>query len=274
MRAEKLKLELSEIKKYNYVINCDGLYYTYALDMLNHIGTTDEILRDDLIYDIFSKWIIQNRFSNKEIQTLLDICIDEDHLMKGIGAENDDTVFTRTFSALIIALIIYYHNQNNFLPYNTIVKVKNIMADYYNKEMDLRGYIDNKGWAHSVAHGADVIDELAQCSVLCKEDLKDLLMALESKICQGKYVYIDGEPDRISIAVKSIVMRDEIDGSDILLWLESFKKYDYRNNSSIEWYHQSVNVVNFLKSLYFILKAGNKDIIILDKIQDLITNLL
>lgn len=93
-------------------------------------------------------------------------------------------------------------------------------------------------------------------------------MKLESKICKGRYVYIGGETDRISIAVRSIFKRDEIDEIYILSWLEDFKKYDYRNNSSIEWYHQSVNVTNFLKSLYFALKGINQDFIILDKIQD------
>ncbi|TAN64835.1 DUF2785 domain-containing protein, partial [Paraclostridium sordellii 8483] len=165
MTEDILKLKLTQIKKDNYAINCEKLYYSYALDMLKHIGTTDPTLRD------------------------------------------------------------------------------------------LRGYIDNKGWAHSVAHGADVIDELAKCSVLCKEDLNNLLMILKLKICQGKYVYIDGETDRISIAVRSIFMRYEIDEGDILLWLESFKGYSYINESSIECYHQNVNITNFLKSLYFTLKS-------------------
>lgn len=274
MIEDTLKLKLTQIKKDNYDINCEKLYYSYALDMLNHIGTTDPSLRDDLIYDIFSKWINQKRFSNQQLKTFLEICIDNQHLMKCVGAENDDTVFARTFSALIIALILYSHNQKNFLPYNLIVKTKNIIIDYYTKEMDLRGYIDNKGWAHSVAHGADVIDELAQCSDLCKADLKKLLMTLQLKICQGKYVYIDGESDRISIAVRSIFMRYEIDEEDILLWLEGFKGYNYTKESSIEWYHQDINITNFLKSLYFTLKCYAKDYIILDKIEDLITILL
>ncbi|MFR4162136.1 MAG: DUF2785 domain-containing protein [Paraclostridium sordellii] len=271
MIEDILKLKLTQVKKDNYYINCEKLYYSYALDMLKHIGTTDPTLRDDLIYDIFSKWINQKRFSNQQLKTFLEICIDNQHLMKCVGTENDDTVFTRTFSALIIALILYSHNQKNFLPYNLIVKTKNIIIDYYTKEIDLRGYIDNKGWAHSVAHGADVIDELAKCSVLCKEDLNNLLMTLKLKICQGKYVYIDGEPDRISIAVRSIFMRYEIDEGDILLWLESFKDYKYINESSIECYHQNVNITNFLKSLYFILKGCIKDFMILNKIEDLIT---
>ncbi|WP_186429721.1 DUF2785 domain-containing protein [Clostridium sp. BSD9I1] len=273
MTAETLKLKLTQIKRDNYVINCENLYYSYALDMLKHIGTTDKTLRDDLIYDVFAKWINQNRFTTQQIQTFLAICIDNQHLMKCVGAENDDTVFTRTFSALIIALILYSHNQKKFLPHNVIVETKNLIIEYYTKEMDLRGYIDNKGWAHSAAHGADVIDELAQCTVLCKEDLQRLLMILQLKICQGKYVYIDGEPDRISVAVRSIFMRNEIDEYDIVLWLESFKKYNSTSNSSIEWYHQKINITNFLKSLYFTLKVCIQDFIIVDKIQDLITTL-
>lgn len=273
MTAETLKLQLTQIKKDNYVINCESSYYSYALDMLKHIGTTDGSLRDDLIYDIFSKWVNQNRFSTQQLQTFLTICIDNQHLMKCIGAKNDDTVFARTFSALIIALILYSHNQNPFLPEHVIVETKNIIIEYYTKEIDLRGYIDNKGWAHSAAHGADVIDELAQSTVLGKEDLQKLLTTLKLKICHGKYVYIDGEPDRISVAARSILMRNEIDKDDIVLWLESFKKNNLTSDSSIEQYHQKINITNFLKSLYFVLKDCIQGFTVLDKIQDLITTL-
>ena len=96
-------------------------------------------------------------------------------------------------------------------------------------------------------------------------------MTLKLKICQGKYVYIDGETDRISIAVRSIFMRNEIDEDDILLWLESFKGYRYIEELSIECYHQNVNITNFLKSLYFTLKDCIQGFMILDKIEDLIT---
>ncbi|MGL6104634.1 DUF2785 domain-containing protein [Romboutsia sp.] len=273
MKEDILKIKLIQIKENNYEINFDDLYYSLALDMLKHIGTTDAILRDDLIYNIFAKWISQNRFSNQQLQTFLEICTDNDHLMKCVGNENDDTVFTRTFSALVIALIIYSHNQKSFLPDNMIFQTKDSITEYYTKEIDLRGYIGNKGWAHSVAHGADVIDELAQCKTLSKKDLQELLVILKLKICQGEYVYIDGEPDRISIAVRSIFMRGHIDRDTILEWLESFKNYNSRENWSIELYHQKINSTNFLKSLYFTLKGSIEDVIVFDKIQYLISNL-
>ncbi|WKL05120.1 DUF2785 domain-containing protein [Paenibacillus amylolyticus] len=31
------------------------------------------------------------------------------------------------------------------------------------KERDYRGYDEEKGWAHAIAHAADVLDDLAQC---------------------------------------------------------------------------------------------------------------
>lgn len=273
MTEEILRLNLLQIKKNNYEINNKNLYYSYALDMLKYIGTTDAILRDDLIYDIFSKWINQNIFSAEQMQSFLTICIDDQHLMKSIGAINDDTVFTRTFSALIIALILHSNNQESFLPHHVIIETTNIVIDYYTKEMDLRGYIDYKGWSHSIAHGADVIDELAQCSILDKENLENLLITLQLKICQGKYVYIDGEPGRISIAVRSILMRNEINDNDIILWLKGFEKHTSESNSSIECYHKKINISNFLKSLYFTLEGDFKDSMIMDKIHNLITTL-
>lgn len=86
-------------------------------------------------------------------------------------------------------------------------------------------------------------------------------------------MYIDGEPGRISIEVRSILMRNEINDNDIILRLKRFEKHTSESNSSIEYYHKKINISNFLKSLYFTLEGDFKDSMIMDKIHNLITTL-
>lgn len=170
-------------------------YNDYALEMLKFIGVKDAQLRDDLIYTIFDQWIEAGRFTKEQLETYIKICLDDDHLMYGIVDQREDTVYTRTFSALFIASILYKHNERPCLNKEMVTEVKKRFMEYYLLERDLRGYIIEGGWAHAAAHGADVIKELARCKELNKQDMLDLLKGLQQKISQGKYVYIDREPE-------------------------------------------------------------------------------
>lgn len=75
-------------------------------EMLIHIGSVDGELRDSLIFSTFYQLIENNKLSNSLMVKILDICLSEEYLFKGIGEQGTDTVFTRSFSSLVIALIV------------------------------------------------------------------------------------------------------------------------------------------------------------------------
>ncbi len=134
--------------------------------MAAHIGSPDPELRDDLIYDIFAHWIEADLLDAGQLKQLLDVSLDGSHLFYRIGESGTDSVFTRTFSALVIALIVDAHRRHAFLTSGELHRVKDEIEDYLCRERDVRGYVDGKGWAHAVAHAADMLAELAQCPEL------------------------------------------------------------------------------------------------------------
>ncbi len=78
--------------------------------MLEFIGDEDPELRDLLIYTAFSKWICtHNYFSNDELATLLKLALDDNRLFLSLGNVEDCTVLTRSFSTLLIALLLNKH---------------------------------------------------------------------------------------------------------------------------------------------------------------------
>jgi hypothetical protein len=90
--------------------------------MMEHIGSTDPELRDKLIYSSFFRLI--NKLNHEKLIELLELSLSDSFLFKGIGENGTDTVFTRSFTSLLIALILYRDNQDDFLPQRTILKVK------------------------------------------------------------------------------------------------------------------------------------------------------
>ena len=115
--------------------------------------------------------------------------VDHEHLFYQIGSDGNDSVFTRTFSVLAIVQIVNRHRKEAFLSVEEFTDMRNKLIEYYTSEKDLRGYVQKSGWAHAAAHGADVMDELIQCSE-CNEDVfKEILKAFK------KIMHDSGESD-------------------------------------------------------------------------------
>ncbi len=251
-----LKEKLSEIKNNNYVVPNDISPFDFALIMMENIGSPDPELRDLLIHRVISNWIMNNVFTNEQLIELLNINLDNDHLLYKIGEQKDDSVFMRSFCVLNIGTIIYTHRNNKFLSDATIKHVKEILIQYYLKEKDLRGHVDIKGWADSVSHGADALDEIALCDSINHEDLLDILNAIKSKICINNYTYIDFEDERITTAVVSVINRNTLEHSEIIDWIKDFKNISRTGQHHVD-FRVIMNIRNFLRSLYFRLLNEN-----------------
>lgn len=63
--------------------------------------------------------------------------------MYKIHSDDEDAVFTRAFTTLLIALIIDADTNHNFLSQTDISNVKDQLILYMNNEHDFRGYVQN-----------------------------------------------------------------------------------------------------------------------------------
>ncbi|MDR7071611.1 DUF2785 domain-containing protein [Fictibacillus barbaricus] len=169
--------------------------------MMKYIGSIDSELRDQLIFTSFYKLIIErNEIEPELLIDLLETCLD-DFLFKGIGENGTDTVFTRSFTSLLIALILGRDTEDNFLSQSMVYRVKDELIHYINSEKDLRGYVPEKGWAHSVAHVADTFDELAKNPKISHELYLEMLIPLWNKIFVSESVYVHHEDERLLIPI-------------------------------------------------------------------------
>lgn len=245
-----LKEKLVKIKENNYLLVEEAEYFPIGLEMMDNIGALDPELRDRLIYVTFFHWITKKRFAFEQLRYLLNISLDSSHLFYKLTDKDEDAVFTRTFSVLIAALIIYVHREEEFLFEKELYEAKEKLVEYMLKEKDVRGYVEGKGWAHSAAHTADALDELAQCSVFNKNDIMDILNAIKAKVCTGNYVFIDEESERMVTAVESAFNRKIFSSNEVIEWLQGFKVEKPQIKGS-QYYHLKVNVKEFLRCLYF-----------------------
>ncbi|WP_058763225.1 DUF2785 domain-containing protein [Exiguobacterium chiriqhucha] len=245
-----LKVILTDIK--NRATNLEELDETRLIQsMLHHIGSTDPELRDQLIYTLFYRFIIEdNHLTNEQLTDMLHTTL-KYHLFHGIGETASDTVFTRAFSTLLIALIVYQDRQQRFLSETDIDMLMAKLLAYLDCEIDTRGYVPEKGWAHSIAHVADAFDELALHPSLGETEFGEMLEALWSKVLIPN-IYIHDEDERLLNPIFALLGRG-MDEHELIVLLEDLPARLSAQKQQLEpeqYWHVVHNVKTFLKSFF------------------------
>jgi len=271
--VNQLKQQLIDIKNNNWSIPSDTDKYELGLEMLENIGSVDPELRDELILELLSDMIVENHLTDGEVKNLLELLLSENHLFYNIGNVEDDSVFNRTFTLLIIVAMLYRHNQNtdNTFTEEEIKRICTEVLSYTRQEKDARGYVEIKGWAHSTAHTADVFNVIAQCPEIKKPELLAILEAIKDKVCINYYAYINVEDERLISAIMEILKKRILNDEEFINWIKSFEDIEMTGK-----YPEDHNIIsnrkNFLSALYFRLKRRNEKPSFLDTIEKVLND--
>jgi hypothetical protein len=216
-----------------------------------YLGSTDPELRDDIAYIVYANWLKQDLYTKEEIQTHIETLLV--NLKKGIGETESDSVFLRAFSVLLLAEIVHNDNKKSLFEKELIQTILEKGLWYLEAEKDPRGYIPVMGWAHALAHTADLMMVLGRNRHLTNEDLVRILQGITNKIMQpNHYVYIHREDERLANAVIQILQRDLLSYDEVEKWANSFLqpdmfKYDGSYQEEIGRVYQ--NTRNLLRSV-------------------------
>ncbi|MNO23529.1 hypothetical protein D3C76_133320 [compost metagenome] len=247
----KLMSDLQRIAAEQYRLREGEEVQDYIRLMLENIGDPQPELRDELIYPAFNEWILeQRRFSSNELRAILTVLLDERHLFHGIGSQGDETVFTRTFTILVIGLIIQRHREQPFLDAGWFLQLKTALLRYYTEEKDLRGYVEKNGWAHSAAHGADAMDELVQCPESGEPVQLEVLEAVRGMLQNGVYIFREEEDERMATIVDTMIQRNLLARERIAEWIRRLAACGSQPRSNSQYINR-INSKNFVRALYF-----------------------
>jgi len=83
---------------------------------------------------------------------------------------------------------------------------------------DYRGFDEREGWRHGVAHGADLILQLAVHPALDRTQLETLLAAIAAQVLPAGHFYVYGEGDRLMAPVFYIGRRDVLSAAEWSAW--------------------------------------------------------
>ncbi|MEY4530943.1 MAG: hypothetical protein RLZZ156_1664 [Deinococcota bacterium] len=174
--------------------------------LMECLASPDSELRDTYGFEILTRWIRRGVLKPDSLKRM--IVTLTPNLKIGIGERGTNTVFRRTFSALILSELV---RQDNLTPYLEVSDVKALLeagVTYLTAEQDLRGFDKEFGYVHGVAHGADVLFRLASSKHLEKTDLVRILEAVRSKVAPNTETsYAFGEDERLARVVIAVLAR-------------------------------------------------------------------
>jgi hypothetical protein len=218
-------------------------------DLTRMLGDPDPEVRDGIAFPTMATWIDDGVYDDLLVGLGDGMCHGLDI---GLGEVESDTVFRRSFSALILTECIDRTTKAALGGPNVVLRWGDRIMSWYARERDLRGFVPGKGWAHAVAHGADALGALARSPVLGRLELTVILDVIADRLLTPTDAFfVCGEGDRLAFATMHLLRRDVL-GIDVLEpWVARLAAGAVgRGSIHLNPYLVSGNVQSYLRSLH------------------------
>ena len=225
-------------------------------ELTRMLGDPDPAQRDGTAYPTLTTWIDRGVYDDLLAGLGDGMAIG---LQVGIGEVGTDTVFRRSFSALVLGECIARDNHRPLLPGGKILEWGDRLAAWLLRERDLRAFVPGKGWAHAVAHGADSLAILASSPHIAQPELTVILDVIADRVLRRvDRLFTNGEPGRLAFATMNVLRRNVVPLRVLEPWVRRLavaastrSTYDGRDP-----YLLGGNAEAFLRALYLQLAMG------------------
>jgi hypothetical protein len=227
-------------------------------ELVEMLGHPNPRLREDIAYPILTAWLDQGVYDDL-LSGLGNGLVPG--LAYGLGHDGDVSVIRRSYSALMLAEILGRDNDQLLLTNSSVLDWGDRATSWYLREQDHRGWVPEQGWAHAIAHGADLLAALARSRHFGRLELTVLLDVVADRVLTPtSYIWRHGEDDRLAFAVMALLHRNELDTSLVEPWLkrlgEGIKPPRTRGPLS-EWPSAAAaNTSRMLRALHLQLALG------------------
>ena len=247
-----------QVQEADFEVPADRPLDDLTAELTRMLGSNDPVVRDGTAYPALATWTSRGVYDD-----LLSGLGDgmAAGLAVGLGDRETDTVFRRSFSALVLGECIARDNKRPLVPGNKVLEWGDRLATWLLRERDLRGFVPGKGWAHAVAHGADSLTMLSQSPHVAANELTVVLDVIADRVLLPvDRLFTNGEPDRLAAATMAVLRRNIVSLRVIEPWIARLANtasarasYDDRDP-----HLKGGNAQAFLRALHLQLLLGPK----------------
>ncbi len=210
--AGTTRAQLTDLQAAKWEVADDARRQALAIGMLDCLSDPDPVLRDGMGFESLQSWMRADKLDVPTMQTIHGTLL-------GRLKTPDAAGFAQPFAALVLAEVARADRRRPFLSAEERVAFVREASQYLGSVRDYRGYDEKEGWRHGVAHGADLMLQLALNPALGKAEHETMLAAIASQIVPaGAHFYRYGEGDRLMAPVFYLARRDTLSAADWEAW--------------------------------------------------------
>jgi len=166
---------------------------------LEQIKASDPELREGAylrFLELFSDE--ENQLTIEKKHLILEELCSDNYLFYGIEEGISDCTVGRSFSLLILSLLVAYDKKNEL----EVERIVTPLLKYIDRESDFRGKDDRLGWVHSLAHLGDLLSFMAEHDRISKETIELISVKVILKIISLQDFLLNyGEDKRLAIGL-------------------------------------------------------------------------
>jgi len=248
---------LRELAAQEFKLEDDAIRQRLALDLLACLSDPDPEIRDDIAYRAYVYWMRNKGLTTETLRTI------SYRLQSELTASKMDAAgFRKPFAALVLSELARTDRKDPWMSPAERSQLITNASNYVASVRDYRGYDEHQGWRHGVAHGSDLLMQLALNNALEKSQLDRILAAVASQVgAHEGHAYIYGEAERLAAPVYYMAKRKLHSREEWQSWLSALAKplppltgeTIYKSQQGLAWRQ---NTLNFLSQLYI---AANED---------------
>lgn len=176
------------------------------------LAAPDPHLRDGIAFEALQHMMRARQLSPATMMALQDDL--EARLTAPEGAG-----FERPFAALVLAEVA---RADRVEPYLTPARRERLIVagtGFLRGVRDYRGFDQQEGWRHGVAHGADLMLQLSLNPALGRPELERIRDAVAAQVAPDSHAYVFGEGERLAAPILYIARRGVFTDDEWSAWL-------------------------------------------------------
>ena len=249
------RASLEALKSAKWSVPDEAKRVALAEGLLGCLGHPDPALRDGIAFEALSYLMRSSALPEATLHRLAT-------RLTAMLSEPDEAGLRRPFAALVLSEVVRADRIKPFMNTSQREGVMMASISFMLRITDYRGFDAREGYRHSVAHGADLLMQLAMNPGIDTKGLSQIRAALSVQAGTAATSYVTSEGERLARAVLMIAKRKVFSEADWTDWATrlagpgALKTWDnwYLSPEGLARRH---NLVQFFSALYVTTTAGS-----------------
>ncbi|MRD46872.1 DUF2785 domain-containing protein [Caenimonas koreensis DSM 17982] len=205
---------LQALKTAKWQVPSDDARNALATSLLPCLADPNPLLRDEIAFEALQFWMRNYQLQPATISAI------RERTVADLAAAPDPQGFRQPFAALTLAEVARIDRLKPFLTVAERDEIVQRGAAYLQNVRDYRGFDARDGWRHGVAHGADLMMQLALNPLLTRTHAQLMLAAIGAQVMPpGEQFYRYGEGERLMAPVFYLARSTWLTPADWDKWL-------------------------------------------------------